>query len=154
MTATLTYPRRDVPSTATILGFISAGVPLDPSPFERLGRLTVPRAYRRSGMFAFAVTGNSMTTPCGTGLPHGAYVLVDTHDLITQSGHVYAFCVPGGDYVAKRLRLHRGRPAMYSDNPDYPPVAITPDVRRVGRIYAATLDGATYQPVGYRSWTS
>ncbi|ADV68469.1 S24 family peptidase [Deinococcus maricopensis] len=152
MHATLTHHRRAAPSTATILGFISAGVPLDATPFERLGRLTVPRAYRRPGMFAFAVTGDSMTAPGGAGLPHGAYVLVDTHDLITQTGHVYAFCLPGGEYVAKRLRLHRGRPAMYSDNPTYPPAPLTPDVRRVGRIYATTLDGDTYQPVGYRPW--
>ncbi|WP_051935337.1 S24 family peptidase [Deinococcus sp. YIM 77859] len=149
----LFLPRRSVPHKAPLLGFISAGNPLDPTPFTTRRRIPIPPGFRRFGMFVFQVDGNSMTLPDGSGLPHGSFLLVDSHDVISQEGHVYAFRLADGSLVAKRLRLRAGRPAMYSDNPSYSPIVLDREVRRCGRVYAFSLDGRTWEYAGYRPWS-
>jgi SOS-response transcriptional repressor LexA len=145
-------PRRYAPSKAPVLGFISAGIPLDADPFARRRRLPIPHALRRFGMVVLQVDGDSMTLPHGDGIPHGAFVLIDTRDLLGESGQTFAFRLPDGALVVKRLRLLRGRPAMYSDNAAYPPVVLDSGIRRLGRVYAASLDGQHWQPTRYRAW--
>lgn len=145
-------PRHSAPSKAPVLGFISAGTPLDPNPFARRRRLPIPLAFRRFGMVVLQVDGDSMTQPGGEGIPHGAFVLIDARDPLGETGHTFAFRLPDGALVVKRLRLLRGRPAMYSDNAAYPPVALDGGVRRLGRVYAYSLDGQVWQPTRYRAW--
>ena len=98
------------------------------------------------------MNGDSMTSEDGTGIIHGSYVLVDSYDLTSHYGHVHAFQLDDGQYVAKRLRLYRGSPALYSDNPNYVPVPIEFGIRRVGYIYAFTVEGQHFERLGYRSW--
>lgn len=144
-------PKRYAPSKAPVWGFISAGNPLDSEPFTSIRRLPVALPFRKFGMVAFRVSGNSMTLPDGDGLPHGAWVLADRHDLITSDGHLYAFRLSDGSMIVKRYRLYRGRPAMHSDNPDYEPVQITSSIRNIGRVYATSLDGKNWTPTRYRA---
>lgn len=145
-------PRRSVPHKAAIVGFICAGKPSVGSPFERQGMLAVPAGYRRFGMIALQVQGDSMTLPDGSGIPDGAYVLVDTKQELSRDGYVFAFRLEDGEYVAKRLRLYQGRPAMYSDNPTYDPVPIGRGVERMGEIYAFSTNGVDFTRVEYRTW--
>ncbi|WP_412027050.1 helix-turn-helix transcriptional regulator [Deinococcus yunweiensis] len=145
-------PRRYAPSKATVIGYVSAGVALDPNPFGVRRQLSIPHPFRRFGMAILHVTGDSMTLPDGSGIPDGAMVLFDRRDIMTSSGHVYAFQHADGSYSIKRLALHQGRPAMYSDNPSFPPAHLTSSVRNIGRVYAVSLDGQNWRPSGYRSW--
>lgn len=145
-------PRRYAPSKATVIGYVSAGVALDPNPFGVRRRLTVPAAFRRFGMFILHVTGDSMTLPDGTGIMDGALVLVDPRDVLSNYGHVYAFRNADGTFAVKRLNLHQGRPAMLSDNAQLPPVQLTGSVQNIGRVYAVSADGQSWKPTGYRGW--
>ncbi|MFC6660045.1 S24 family peptidase [Deinococcus multiflagellatus] len=103
-------------------------------------------------MFAFQISGDSMTLPDGTGLVQGAWVLVDSHDLFTSDGHVFAFRMPDGSLVAKRYRLLGGRPGMYSDNVAYAPQRLNADIRNQGRVYAYSVDGQAWAFTKYRAW--
>ncbi|MDL2342606.1 MULTISPECIES: S24 family peptidase [Deinococcus] len=145
-------PKRYAPSKAPVLGLISAGTPLDPSPFSVRRRMPIPPGFRRFGMFVLQVDGDSMTLADGTGITHGSFVLVDRKDLLTDQGHTFAFQLPDGTMVVKRLRLFQGRPAMYSDNAAYPPVQIDPSIRNCGRVYAVSQDGRRWELTRYRGW--
>lgn len=145
-------PRRYAPSKAPLVGFISAGLALDPSPFQRRVTFPIPLGFRRFGMFALQVDGDSMSLPDGGGLPHGCYALVDRRDVLTQYGHVFAFRMPDGSMVVKRLRLRAGRPAMYSDNPAHGPTLLDSSMRNMGRVYATSLDGLHWEHTKYRGW--
>lgn len=143
-------PKRYAPSKAPVWGFISAGSPTDPAPFQPLRKLPIPVGFRRFGMMAFRVTGNSMTSPDGGGFREGDWVLVDRHDLCTDRGWPFAFQLHDGSMVVKRYRLHCGRPAMFSDNPAYPPVHIDSGIRNYGRVYATSPDGRNWTATKYR----
>lgn len=143
-------PRRSVPHKAAVLGFISAGSAVDPDPFRRSERLPIPAPFRRFGMFAAQVDGDSMTLEGGAGIVAGCFVLVDARDVMTDRGQVYAFQVEDGALVVKRLDLHQGRPAMHSDNARYPPTPLDRHVRNLGRVYAYSLDGRHWTPTKYR----
>ncbi|MHA0042984.1 S24 family peptidase [Deinococcus sp. PEB2-63] len=143
-------PRRYAPSKAPVWGFISAGNPADPAPFQPVRRVPIPPPFRRFGMLAFKVTGDSMTHEGEHGLREGSWVLVDQKDLCTDRGWLFAFQLEDGSMVVKRYNLHHGRPAMHSDNPDYPPVRLTGAVRNRGRVYATSPDGVTWHAVKYQ----
>jgi len=143
--------RRYAPSKATLIGFVSAGTPLDPNPFNQRKRFNIPMPFRRFEMSVLQVEGDSMTLPDGSGLTHDCYVLINRREILSERGHVFAFCLGDGAYVVKRLNLFQGRPAMHSDNRAYEPVQINSSVRNCGRVYAMSLDGVVWHPVTYRS---
>ncbi|WP_288482410.1 S24 family peptidase [uncultured Deinococcus sp.] len=143
-------PRRYAPSKASVWGFISAGSPSDPAPFQPIKKLPIPQGFRRFGMLAFQITGDSMTLPDGSGFREGDWVLVDRHDLCTDRGWLFAFGLQDGSMIVKRYWLHGGRPAMCSDNPAYDPVKIDSSVRNRGRVYATSRDGRNWMMTKYR----
>lgn len=145
-------PKRYAPHKAPVWGFISAGNPLDPEPFSQFKRIPIPMGFRRFGMVAFQVTGDSMTLPDGSGLPHGCWALADRYDLLTDAGQLYAFRLEDGSMVVKRYRLWQGRAAMHSDNPAFEPIKIDRTIRNCGRVYAVRLDGRSWQPTKYKGW--
>ncbi|GAA5514911.1 hypothetical protein Dcar01_03675 [Deinococcus carri] len=114
--------------------------------------MPIPPGFRRFGMFVLQVDGDSMTLADGTGITHGAFVLVDSKDVLSDTGHTFAFRLPDGNLVVKRLRPHCGRPAMYSDNPAYPPVQLDRTIRNCGRVYAVSQDGRHWEHTRYRPW--
>ncbi|MBZ9752766.1 S24/S26 family peptidase [Deinococcus sp. HMF7604] len=142
--------RRYAPSKATLVGSVSAGTLLDPNPFTSRKRFNIPVPFRRFEMFVLQVDGDSMTLPDGTGLTHGAYVLVNRREILTERGYVFAFRLADGTHVVKRLQLFNGRPAMWSDNTEYEPVQLTSSVRNCGHVYAMSLDGVAWTSTGYR----
>lgn len=150
MHQSLFLPKRYAPSKAPVWGFISAGSPVDPAPFQPIRKLPIPVSFRRFGMLAFRVTGDSMTLPDGTGLREGDWALVDRHDLCTDRGWLYAFQLADGSMVVKRYWLHYGRPAMFSDNPAYLPNQIDSSVRNSGRVYATSSDGRNWTATKYQ----
>lgn len=144
-------PRRYAPSKALLRGSVSAGMPLDPAPFIARRFYRVPHEFRRFGMYALVVDGNSMTDQEGGGLPHGCLVLVDGHDIMTDRGHVYAFQRQDGTHMIKRLDLHEGRPALFSDNPEHRPIRVDATLCNAGKVYAVSLDGKSWTSLKYQA---
>lgn len=144
--------KRPLPRTAPICGYVSAGRPLEAEPFLARRRMPIPVQLRRFGMAVFRVTGDSMTREDGSGLVDGAWVLVDTRDPLTHDGHLGAFQLDDGTMVTKRYGLHKGRPSMHSDNPAYEPLPLSAGIRRLGRVYAYSTDGRTWEKVGWKGW--
>lgn len=100
--------------------------------------LELPRAQLRGVTRVYQVCGHSMDDGSEHAIRDGEHVLVDTADIYTRYGGVYAYSCPENAVIAKRLGLHKGVRALLSDNPEYPPITryrlegIVP----LGRIYA------------------
>lgn len=149
---TFFLPRRYAPSKAPVIGYASAGTPLEAAPYHQRQRLPIPPPFRRYDMAAMQVSGDSMTLEDGTGLTDGSWVLADRRLILSDYGYAYLFRLSDGSHVVKRLRLHIGRPAMFSDNKAYAPVQLDSGIRNVGQVYAFSPDGCIWKPVGYKSW--
>lgn len=148
----LTYflPKRYAPSKALLVGSVQAGTPLDAHPHQIRRRFHIPVPFRRFRMIVLMVEGDSMTLPDGEGLPQGSFVLVNLDEILSERGYVYAFQLSDGSHIIKRLNLYNGRPAIFSDNAEYSTVTLDRTIRNIGRVYAMSRDGRTWESVKYR----
>lgn len=81
-----------------------------------LGQQLMPN---RSATYVVRVAGDSMV---GAGIFDGDRVLVD-RSLTAGEGDV-VIAVVDGEFTVKRLRFCEGRPALFAENPGYPPVGL------------------------------
>lgn len=120
-----------------VYGVITAGRPgVGASPFTRAERIYIPPQLRRGGLAAYRVSGHSMDDGTPESIDEDEYVLVDTHDISTSYGRVYAVRTASGDVIVKRLQLHKGRRALISDNKTIKPITDLQDYEILGRVYA------------------
>lgn len=97
----------------------------------------VPTASLRGDTLLMQVVGNSLDDGSPRSIAHGSIVLVDRRDMEHHQMrrlYPYVFVTPEGAVVAKIYGMHKGKPALLSLNPGFPPIE---DFRRAG-----------YQPVG------
>lgn len=131
---------------AVIYGVITAGVPhAEAAPFAREERIFIPPHFRRPGIAAYRVAGNSMDDGTPDSIHDGEHVLVDTHDISTSYGRVYAVRTAWGEVIAKRLGLYHGRRALLSDNPDVAPIVELAEYMIIGRLYAVHEGGERFR---------
>jgi len=120
-----------------VLGLTRAGAPI--LAVEEAGRyLGLGEGLGPAGQFfALEVTGDSMT---GAGIMPGDYVVVRRQATAEPGDVVVALIVD--EVTVKRLKTLGGKPALFAENPAYPPITDV-EFSILGRVVALVRDVKT-----------
>lgn len=110
-----------IQDTLPFLGFIAAGVPLEP--IAEAERIPVPPSLKTSRpCFVLQVSGDSM---CDAGILDGDFVVIESR-IEARNGDIVVALVHGEEATLKRIRQEPGRVTLIPENRSMEPLVLAP----------------------------